>query len=109
MSKPWLWTMLLLGVAAALVFIERSIFGWILAVFVLALLLVLWLVPRRASIRSAHDPDSVMVQMSQGLLGLGLGIVAALLAALLVPPQYFSWLLILVGVGITVWFFWSRR
>lgn len=109
MSKPWLWTILLLGVAAAIVFIERSMFGWILAVFVLALILILWLVPRRAAIRAGHDPNSVMVQMSQGLLGLTLGIIAALLAALFVPPQYFSWLLILVGVGIGGWFFWSRR
>lgn len=109
MSKPWLWTLLLLGVAGLILYLERGIFGWVLAVFVLALILLLWVLPRRAAIRAAHDPDSVMVQLSQSLLGLILGIVASLLAALLLPPQYFSWLLILVGVILFGWLIWSRR
>lgn len=108
-SKPWLWTIILLGIAAAIVYVERSIFGWILAAFVLALILILWLVPRRASIRAAHDPDSVMVQLSQSLVGLILGIVGSLLAALLLPREYFSWLLILIGLILFAWLFWSRR
>jgi len=109
MSKPWLWTIVLLSISGAILFVERSIFGWMLAVFVLALILLLWIVPRRASIRAAHDPDSVMVQMSQSLLGLLLGIGGALLAGMFLPQQYFSWLLILVGLVLFGWLIWSRR
>lgn len=109
MPKPWLWTLLLLGLAGLTLLLVEGVTGWVLAVFILALILILWVVPRRSAIRAAHDPDSVMVQMSQSLVGMIIGIGGALLAALLVPQEYYSWLLILVGLIIFGWLIWSRR
>ena len=109
MSKPWLWTVLLLGLAGTIVLLDGTMVGWVLAVFVLALLLVIWLLPRRSAIRSQRNPNSVTADMAQGLLGLALGIGGAVLAGLFLPREWFSWLLIAIGLMLFGWLILSRR
>lgn len=103
MSKRLIWSIILIVLAIGAMLIERGIIGGIVGSFFLVVMLFLWVVPSRISTDNSGEKDPTVKRVSQTILGVGLGLFAAIAGALLLPPQIFSWVIIGVGILLLVW------
>jgi len=106
-SNRWFWTVVLLALAVITMLFERGLLGGLIGSFFIVVALTLWIVPGTA-FRSNSSNDPTVNRVSRTTLGVGLGLLAAAAGALLLPPQYFSWLVIGVGLLLIVWFVLDR-
>lgn len=108
MSKRLIWSLLLVILGIAIVFIERGPIGGTLGPFFIVLALVLWVIPQNTITGNPQQDNSKINPISLIVLGSGLGLLIAAAAAYWLPPQIFSWLLILIGVALIIWLLFRR-
>ena len=89
--------------AVGAMLIERGIVGGLVGSFFLVVMLFLWVIPSGGFGRQAEKTDPTVVRVSRTVLGVGLGLFAAVAAALILPPQLFSWVIIVTGLILIVW------
>ena len=107
----WLATIFLLISAVGALFFTRSGTGLLISVGCLVLLLFIWGRPRKISTRS-EDPrnkERTTANMTRQIIGIGLGLIAAFAAILLLPPQVYFIVAIIVGIVVVGWFIWQSR
>ena len=104
MKFRWLWTIILLIVAFGVLFFNRSLAGLLVGAVCLVILLFIWAHPRKTTTDDTHKREKPAAGMTRSLLGLGLGLLAAMAAILLLPPQAFLWVSIIVGIALIAWF-----
>jgi len=83
--------------------IERGVIGGMVGSFFLVVMLFLWVVPGNVFARDSQESDPTVKRVSQAILGIGLGLFAAIAGALLLPPQIFSWVIIGAGIILIAW------
>jgi len=105
MSKRMIWSIILVLSAIGAMLIERGVSGGIVGSFFLVVMLFLWVVPGNVYTRDSQQPDPTAKRVSQAILGIGLGLFAAIAGALVLPPQIFSWVIIAVDIILIVWIF----
>lgn len=109
MGKRWLVSAAMIVLAIVIVVTVEGVLGALIGSLFIIGMLFLWTVPGGVFGRqSAGEQDPLARKVTQALLGIGLGLIAASIAAFVLPPQMFSWLLIAVGLAIVAWIFLRR-
>jgi hypothetical protein len=106
MSKRSLASIILVILAFIIMWIEKGIVGGMVGSFILVVMLFLWVFPD-GILRNKPDSDPSVKRASQTVLGIGLGLLAAVIAAIILPPQIFSWVIIAAGIALGAWFFFT--
>jgi hypothetical protein len=83
--------------------VGRGLIGELVGSFFIIVALTLWIVPGSVFSSGFQGDDPAVNRVSRIALGFGLGLLAAAAAALLLPAQIFSWLVILIGAILIVW------
>jgi hypothetical protein len=109
MANRWIWTAVLLGLAVATMLLERGILGGLLGSLFIIFALALWVFPGPLSGSNSETTDPTTNRVSRTVLGVGLGLLAAAAAALLLPPQLFSWAIIGVGILLIIYLVMERH
>lgn len=106
MSRRGIYSIILILLAIGVMLIERGIVGGLIGSMLLVIMLFLWVLPADVFEKDEETektgptiPRSLLI-----FLGIGLGLAAAVIAAYVLPPQYFSYLLIFAGGIIILWF-----
>ena len=105
MSKRMIFSIILIVLAIGAMLIERGIIGGIVGSIFLVVMLFLWVMPSKVSTGSSQEADPTVKRVSQTILGIGLGLFAAIAGVLFLPPQIFSWVIIAVGLILILWIF----
>jgi uncharacterized membrane protein YfcA len=100
-------SIVLVGVGAAIMLFLSDLVGALLGSLFLVGALFLWTMPPPASERGSGRTDPMQRRVSQTLLGVGLGMIGGLLAAILIPPPWF-WL-VMGAFVVTIGVWWWRR
>ncbi|UCC51616.1 MAG: hypothetical protein JSV68_21325 [Anaerolineaceae bacterium] len=103
------WSIILILLAGGVMLMERGVVGGLIGSILLVVMLFLWVVPSGAFSRDPQQQDPTVKRISQVVLGVGLGLFTAVGAALLLPPQLFSWVIIGVGIALIAWIFLRNR
>lgn len=104
MSKRLIFSIILILLAIGSALLIRGKLGETVASFFLIAMLFVWVFPAglfESGNRKKSDP--AFRRVLQAFLGVGLGLLAAVTAALLLPPQIFSWVIMAVGLIMIVW------
>lgn len=109
MSKRLIWSIVLVLLGIAIVFIERGPIGGLLGPFFIVVALLLWVVPEGTLAGNPLHSDIWSNPIVLTIVGVGFGLLAATVGAFYLPPKIFSWLLILVGVVLAAWLLLRRR
>lgn len=100
-------SILLVGVGAGIMLGLSDLVGALIGSLFLIGALFLWTLPPPAAEQGSGRQDPMQRRVSQTLLGVGLGMIGGLLAAVLIPPPWF-WLVI-GAITLTVFIWWLRR
>jgi hypothetical protein len=103
------WSIILVLLAAGTMLVARGVVGGLIGVFLLIVMLFLWVVPEGAFTRNPQRPGPTVRQLLQSVLGIGLGLFAAITTALVLPPQLFSWVIMAAGIALIAWIFIRHR
>lgn len=103
MSKRLIFSIILILLAIGSALLMRGKLGETVASFFLIAMLFVWVFPAGLFESSRKKSDPAFRRVLQAILGVGLGLLAAVTAALLLPPQIFSWVIMAVGLIMIVW------
>ena len=109
MSKRVIWSIILIVLAVSVMLLNRSMFGGLVGTFFLLAMLLMWSIPSNPANSSRQNKGPGMKRISQAVLGIGLGLFASITAVLVLPPQFFPWVIMAVGIGLIIWIFMSSR
>ncbi len=109
MSKRVIWSIIFIMLAAAVMLLNRSMIGGLVGTFFLLATLLLWTIPSNALSSGKQRKGPGMKRISQAILGIGLGLFASITAVLVLPPQFFPWVIMAVGIGLIIWIVMSSR
>ncbi len=109
MSKRLIWSIILIVIAVAAVLLERGMVGGLIGAFLFVVMLLLWAIPSYPTVQSKSNKGPGWKRLTLAFLATGLGILASVVAVLILPPQVFPWVIMAVGIGVIIWLFWPKR
>lgn len=109
MSKRAILSIILIALAVGAMLVERGLIGGLVGSFFLIVMLFLWTFPAGSTSDSKPTKRVGLKQIAQVILGIILGLIVIVIMALLLPPQAFPWVMVLVGTALIVWVFMSQR
>jgi hypothetical protein len=109
MRSRGFWSILLIIIAVAVMALEPGLLGALIGSMILVSMLFLWTIPGGRFFDRGEPPDPSVKRVSQTLLGLGLGLIVAVAALILLPGRFASFLLMAIGAGFIVWWLVQRR
>lgn len=102
------WTVIFLALAAGSAYFIDGYLGVAIGTFFVFAMVVVWLIPwgSYASFNEMRR-DPATKRLLRIWLLIGASFLTILIVALLFPPQWVSWILIAIGLGIIVWIIWQ--
>lgn len=102
------WSVIFLALAAGSAYLIEGYLGVAIGTFFVFAMVVVWLIPwgSYASF-SEMRADPSMKRLLRIWLMIGASLLGILIVALLFPPQWVSWILLAIGLGIIAWIIWQ--
>lgn len=102
------WSVIFLALAAGSAYLIQGSLGVAIGSLFVMAMVVVWLIPWGSySSFSEMRRDPATSRLLRIWLLIGVSLLGVLFVALLFPPQWVSWILIAIGLGIFVWLIWQ--
>ncbi len=109
MSKRIILSIILIGIAAGAILLDQGMAGGLIGAFLFVVMLLLWAIPSYPTTKGQPKQGPGWKRLTLAFLATGLGILASVTAALILPRQVFPWVIMAVGTGMIIWIIIPKR